>query len=252
MRTTVGIFPNRKRAKDAVEGLVAAGISPEEISLLTPASTPPDIEAVPTSDTEGAGTGAAIGAVTGGAVGATAGLGLAPAIASLVIPGVGPIAAIGFAGAAFGALSGAVVGGVAGAAVDRKLADGLPHDELFLYEDALRKGKSVVIAASEDDDGAERVRTILVSHGAESIDAARESWWVGLRDPEELEYRRDGGDFTRDEAKYRKGFEAAQRPIEPDLPKDFPDLAGDPAFRRGYERGRAHRARIREEEPVSR
>jgi hypothetical protein len=252
MKTTVGIFPGRRRAEDAVAALVSAGVPKGELSLLTPHSSENELEVVPTSDTEGSGTGAAIGAVTGGAVGASAGLGLAPAVASLLIPGVGPIAAIGFAGAAFGALSGAVGGGVAGGAVDRKLADGLPHDELFLYEDALRKGKSVVIAMSGDHGRSDRIRTILVSHGAESIDAARESWWVGLREPEELEYRRDGGDFTKDEERFRKGFEAAQRPVEPDLDRDFPDLARDAAFRRGYERGRAYRARIREEEPVSR
>ena len=41
-------------------------------------------------------------------------------------------------------IGGATTGMAAGAALERNLADGIPHDELFLYEDALRNGRSVV------------------------------------------------------------------------------------------------------------
>ena len=88
--------------------------------------------------------------------------------------------------------------------------------------------------------------------GAESVDAAREEWWIGLRDAEEAEYTRAGGDFRKDEALYRAGFDAAFR-----LPGEAPPwdaarsmlrdrhgpASDEPAFRAGYERGRAHRAR---------
>ena len=47
------------------------------------------------------------------------------------------------------------------------------------------------------------------SAGAESIDAARESWWLSLRDAEEAHYQTTGGNFQTDEANYRRGFEAA-------------------------------------------
>ena len=49
----------------------------------------------------------------------------------------------------------------------------------------------------------------MAQAGAESIDAAREEWWVGLRDAEEETYRAQGRDFRADEAAYRSGFESA-------------------------------------------
>ena len=49
----------------------------------------------------------------------------------------------------------------------------------------------------DDDAEAERVRGLLTSRGAESVDAAREDWWIGVRDAEEAEYTRQGGDFGR-------------------------------------------------------
>ena len=43
----------------------------------------------------------------------------------------------------------------------------------------LRQGRSVVIAFVEaDEDRRSCSQSILASAGAESIDAARESWWV--------------------------------------------------------------------------
>ena len=53
---------------------------------------------------------------------------------------------------------------------------------------------------------------MLAQAGAESIDAAREEWWVGLRDAEEETYRAQGRDFKADEAAYRRGFELALNP----------------------------------------
>ena len=58
----------------------------------------------------------------------------------MLIPGVGPVIAGGIIGAAILGVGGAATGAAAGAALERELADGLPHDELYLYEDALRKG----------------------------------------------------------------------------------------------------------------
>ena len=69
--------------------------------------------------------------------------------------------------------------------MEEGLAHGLPHDELFVYEDALRQGRTVVIAFADDDDVAERGRQIMSDSGAETVDAARESWWIGLRSAEE-------------------------------------------------------------------
>ena len=65
------------------------------------------------------------------------------------------------------------------------MSDGIPEDEIFVYEDALRKGRSVVIALTDDSRSTAEIREILSRNRAESIDAAREQWWIGLRSAEE-------------------------------------------------------------------
>jgi len=97
---------------------------------------------------------------------------------------------------------------------------------------------------------------VLEGSGAESVDAARERWWIGLRDFEAFEYHAEGLDFQRDEAVYREGFEAAlsfatrdrsSRDIDVLLRELYPATYREPAFRRGYDRGRAYYRRLLEE-----
>ena len=61
-----------------------------------------------------------------------------------------------------------------------------------------------------DDDSA-RAHAILADAGAETIDAAREEWWIGLRTAEAEHYRSLGGEFESVEEEYRRGYEAALR-----------------------------------------
>ena len=82
----------------------------------------------------------------------------------------------------------------------------------FVYEDALRKGRTVIIALADDETQAEAARKELARAGAESIDAAREEWWIGLRSAEEEEYLAQGRNFKADESVLRRGFEAALLP----------------------------------------
>ncbi|MBD0327220.1 MAG: hypothetical protein ICV68_12360, partial [Pyrinomonadaceae bacterium] len=210
---------------------------------------------VPTSDTEQPGMGNAVGGVVGGAMGAAGGMTLGAAAASLLVPGVGPIMAAGIIGAALFGAGGAAAGMAAGGALEGNIAQGLPHDELFVYEDALRQGKSVVIGVTDDETQIEAGRTVLAQSGAESLDAARESWWVGMRDAEEEEYTGQGKDFSTDEPFYRRGFEAALHPQRrgktfdesaESLRERFKDDYEHEAFRRGYERGQAYHQGLRE------
>ena len=146
--------------------------------------------------------------------------------------------------------AGGVAGGVAaGKALDEKLTHGLPKDELYLYEHALHTGHSIVFVLAEDDEEADRVREAIASHNAESLDAAGESWWVGIREAEKADYEREGGDFSAAEPAYRTGFEAAMRTrfrdrdfgeAADDLRDLYPEHYGLDDFRRGYRRGHAH------------
>ena len=113
---------------------------------------------------------------------------------------------------------------------------GLPADELFVYKDALKQGRSVIFVQAGDDDEAAKARTVLANAGAESIDAAREEWWIGLRSAEKEHYHARGGNFEDAERDYRRGFEAALRHSG----TAGADRAENEAYRRGYERGTAY------------
>ena len=142
-----------------------------------------------------------------------------------------------------------MAGAVAGGALEDTLANGLPKDELYVYKDALRRGRTVLIALVEDADHATAARAALAQAGAESLDAARAQWWVGTRDAEAEAYHATGGNFSKDEDVYRRGFEAALRTEVAGKPyteaveyirvRDA-DVYNTEAYRRGYERGRVY------------
>ena len=155
--------------------------------------------------------GIALGATVGGAMGLAGGVTLG-ALASVLIPGVGPILAIGFAASAVGLLGGGALGGK----LDNSLSDGIPQEELYIYEDALRQGRSVVIAFAENHAQVEAAHHTLNESGAESIDRAREMWWIGLRDIEKEHYDAGAEKFQQSEKEFRAGFEAAQHPANRD------------------------------------
>jgi hypothetical protein len=243
MHTAVGVFRTRPDAERAAASLVAHGIPGDRITVLAPGEGRAAAE-LPTTEAEAPGIGRTIGAVAGAAAGAGGGAQLGVA-ASLVIPGIGPVIALGAIGAVLLGVGGAAVG----QAFDQGLREGIPKDEVYVYEDALRQGRSVVVALASDADQAEAARRALSGAGAESLDAAREQWWIGLRDAEAEAYQASGRSFEQDEARYRAGFEAAQNPerrgrswddVAPDLRRRHADACDDEAFRRGYERGRAY------------
>jgi hypothetical protein len=255
MSTVAGIFNSRADAERAIELLRSAGIAEDRISLLTPGASQKELDEVPTTETEQPGMGKALGGTVGGALGVAGGLSIGAAAASLIVPGVGPIIAAGLVGAALLGAGGAATGAAVGGALEDSMARGLPHDELFVYEDALRRGRSVVIVVADDEPQAESVRGVLSQTGAESVDAAREEWWVGLRDAEEAEYTVDGGDFGTDEPVYRRGFEASLHPqartrsYEEDagrLRECFGEECEATPFKHGYERGQRYQKEMLE------
>jgi hypothetical protein len=245
MESVAAVFTSRYDAEHGSVRLLALGIPKDRINILTPHATEKELAAVPIDDAEPLGVGKAMGAAVGGAVGLAGGIGLGGAVTSLIVPGIGPVLAIGFAGAAVLA----VLGGAAGGAIEKSTAVGLPGDELFVYEDALRQGRTVVIAQVENGSQAEAARGALENAGAESIDRAREMWWIGLRDAEKETYESSGGTFEDDERYFRCGFEAALHSENRDKSYDkCRARLGDrearlherEPFQRGYDRGRAY------------
>src|SRR5436853_591204 len=97
--------------------------------------------------------------------------------------------------------------------------------------------RSVVFVQAGDEEEAAKARAVFANEGAESIDAAREEWWIGLRSAEKEHYNARGGNFEDAEPDYRRGFEAALRQSSATAGADRTE---NEAYRRGYERGTAY------------
>jgi len=250
MKTVTGTFRSRSDAERALAEMRSIGAREDRTMLLTPGNIEAELKSVPIIAAEQPGMGKAIGAV----LGASAGLSGGALVTAAILPGVGPVTAIGLLGGAILAAAAGGVGAAVGGKVENSMTDGLPEDELFVYEDALRKGRSVLIAFADDQAMALLFRELLHAEGAEAIDAAREQWWIGLRSAEREHYSSLGKDFGNDEKFYRLGFEAAlharSRCREYDqvlsemsvrieeLEGQYPGVPVSEPFTRGYERGR--------------
>jgi hypothetical protein len=252
MPVVVGVFKSRSDAERGVARLKEIGIRNDQINLLTPQASEKELAAIPTSQGEQPGMVKTLGALTGGALGA----GIGEMVATMILPGVGFVLALGVAG---GALLGAIGGGAVGGAAEDKVFAALPEEELFVYEDALRGGRSLVIARV-DDEMAEGARGAFDDAGAESVDRAREMWWIGLRDVEKEHYSVNGRNFEEEEPYFRSGFEAALLPGCRDKSYDearealrsrYARMYDTEPFQEGYERGQAYRRALQKRRGAS-
>ncbi|HSK62903.1 MAG TPA: hypothetical protein VK893_03655 [Pyrinomonadaceae bacterium] len=247
MEAVTGVFQTRKDAENAINELRKAGLADNRIGLITPGADGDELEAgLPVTDTERPGMGRAMGAAVGGAMGAAGGATLGLAVATFAIPGVGPVLAFGMVGAALLGAAGATAGAAVGDTIEEELGEGVPREDIYLYEDSLRHGHSIVIAYTENDDQSDRAEETLERTGAMDLDELRENWWNELRDGERSHYH---SDFDPHEASYRRGFQADLHPqrrgkaytdVEQELRTAYTGSELDTAFREGYERGLAH------------
>jgi hypothetical protein len=259
VKAVTGVFISEADAQRAVKNLRAAGAAEDKVTLLTSSRGLKQPEPVAMDTTERPGIGKAMGAVVGAAGGLTGGSLLAAAI----LPGVGPVTALGLLGSALLGAAGATVGAKVAGSFENFTSEGLPEDEIFVYEDALRRGRSVVIALGADDAEAARLRDVLKAEGAEEIDAARHQWWIGLRSAEREHYETARDDSPDDEKFYRMGFEAAlharmrckefdqvsaemANQVE-ELERQYPKAKVEGPFTRGYQRGREYYQRLCDE-----
>lgn len=261
MEAVTGVFQTRETAERALSDVRNTGIPEDKITLLTPGTVDhvdKELQQVPRDTTEQPGMGNAMGALLGGSIGFTGG-----SVLMALIPGLGPVTALGLLGAGILGAAGATIGGTAAGKVEHSSYQGLPEDEIFVYEDCLRHGQSVVIALAENAGQASVVRDRLKQAGAESVDGARERWWTGLRSAEQEHCQNCGGNFSRDEKFYRMGFEAALHArtrcmefdqvssemdaILEDVRRRFPGENVEEPFTQGYQRGREHYQKLCDE-----
>ena len=250
MITVAGIFDSRAEAELAAERLRATGIADEHIALLAPGVSEETVEEqVLNVETKEPHAGEKVGGVVGRGLGIAGGMMIGGALGSLLVPGGAAVLAAGVLGAALLGAGGRAVGRTAGHGLDEQVVKARLHDELYIFEEALRAGRTVVVALAGTDAQALSARDELARAGALSLEEARRIWWEGLRAAEGEEYARRGQDFAADEPLFRRGFEAALHPRSRgkgfDEAADFlrerdGDAQRGEAFRRGYERGQAY------------
>jgi hypothetical protein len=154
-RTAVGYFRDRHAADAAFDDLMSRHFSRDDVSIMGRGREGATGLA---DDHVGAGEGAAVGGITGLLIGA----------AAMLIPGIGPIVAVGplaagLAGAVTGGVTGAVVGGVVGALEDA----GLPREEAQYYDERFRSGGILMTVRADSDAEYRDARMTMERHGAD-------------------------------------------------------------------------------------
>ena len=162
-----GIYKTRSQAEQAVDRLMAAGFSNNDISVLLPdtSSTKEFSHEKNTKAPEGTATGVAAGGAVGGTLGLLAGIG------ALAIPGVGPLIA---AGPIMGALAGLGVGGAVGGLIGALVGLGIPEYEAKRYEGRIKEGGILLSVHCDTSDEVSRAKDIMKQTGAEDIASAGE------------------------------------------------------------------------------
>lgn len=166
-KVVVGIFNSHNDAETAARMVKDAGLRTSDISIVVKQSSDTDqsdynvggVNA--TMKTGGVNDNISDGVITGGVLGGLAGLLIGAG--SMVIPGLGIIAA---AGPITGLLSGTVTGGIVGGLVDL----GIPENKSREYESSIREGK-ILWSMTTDEQYIDEVETILKDTGAIKVDA---------------------------------------------------------------------------------
>jgi hypothetical protein len=162
-----GIYKNSTLAERAVDRILAAGFSNNDISVLLPdsMSSKEFAHEKNTKAPEGTTTGVTTGGVVGGTLGLLAGIG------ALAIPGVGPFIA---AGPIMGALAGLGVGGAVGGLIGALVGMGIPEYEAKRYEGRVKEGGVLLSVHCDTSDEISRAKGLLKDTGAEDIASAGE------------------------------------------------------------------------------
>lgn len=167
-RRSVGVFPNRHAAEQALYELRDSGFPMDRVSVVTREGGRTDeIAGAEVSDRVGnkADEGATVGALSGGALGGLTGL--LVGLGTLAIPGVGPIMLAGATATALATtLAGGAIGAVTGGLLGALIGLGIPEDRARVYHDRIAQGGYLVIVDGTDAEIA-RAETILHRRGIE-------------------------------------------------------------------------------------
>src|SRR5580698_1049600 len=163
-----GIYQNEKQTERAVEDLLAAGFSNDDISVLLPHNegTRDFAHDKGTKAPEGTAAGVTTGGVIGGTLGLLAGIGV------LAIPGIGPFIA---AGPIMAALAGLGVGGAVGGIIGALVGMGIPEYEAKRYEGHIKAGGVLLSVHCDTSGEITRAKELLTQTGAVDIASTGET-----------------------------------------------------------------------------
>jgi anti-sigma B factor antagonist len=148
METAIGVFASRDRAEEAAKELRHRGVPERSINYLT------------RSESEAKTVAKEFGSYLGGFMGGAAGMSAGVVAATLLLPGIGPVFALGFGAAA--------LLGAAGAGAGRTVASAAAHDprapiptadehcseEAVFLREVLKEGRSLIVVQTDSQETA--------------------------------------------------------------------------------------------------
>ena len=157
METAIGVFSSRDHAEGAVKELRERGVPEESIVFLT------------RSESEAKTIAKELGAFVGGFVGGAAGLTTGVVAATLLLPGIGTVFALGIGAAALltGAGAGAGAGSAAGSAATREANAPQPttaeksSEDVAFFQEVLKEGRSLIVVRTESKELASSACAVL-------------------------------------------------------------------------------------------
>ena len=143
METAIGVFASRDKAEEAVKELQQRGVPEQSVNYLT------------RSESEAKTIAKEFGSYVGGFVGGAAGMSAGVVAATLLLPGIGPVFALGFGAAALLGAAGAGAGRTVGSAAATDTAAPVPtadekcSEEAAFLREVLKEGRSIVVVQTE-------------------------------------------------------------------------------------------------------
>ena len=143
METAIGVFASRDHAEEAAKELLELGLPEDSIVFLTRSEA--DAKTVAKQ----------LGTYVGGFAGGAAGMSAGVIAATLLVPGVGPVFALGFGAAALLGLTGAGAGRAIGSQIPRDsdvpkpTPDEKCSEDVAFFREVLKEGRSLIVVRTE-------------------------------------------------------------------------------------------------------
>jgi anti-sigma B factor antagonist len=143
METAIGVFASRDKAEEAVKELRQRGVPEQSIIFLT------------RSENEAKTIAKEFGSYVGGFVGGATGMSAGVVAATLLLPGIGPVFALGFGAAALLGLAGAGAGRTVGSAAAHDTEAPTPtaeekcSEEAAFFREVLKEGRSLIVVQTD-------------------------------------------------------------------------------------------------------